>query len=148
MSNFIQKLAAISATFFVYSSVSLGFAASTSTNWQENVKQDKIENSETIAADTDTLQTTNNNIAKDPLELLSIGDNAITVSDQPTNSTLFDRDLSTWPYYLLSYDAGTDPEADFLISVSKVCGIIFVIGLMVLLLRSFKLRKLRAELSN
>jgi hypothetical protein len=139
MSNSIQKLIATSATFFVFFSISLVFGASTSTDWQD-VKQDKTE--------TDSIQTASDNIAKDPLELLSIGDSAIKVSDHVTNATLFDRELSTWPYYLLSYDAGTDPDADFLISVSKICGTIFAIGLIVLLIRSFRLRKLRAELSH
>ena len=146
MSNFIRKLIAVSAILSIYCLSNSGFAASTSTNLQENIGQERIEQTETIAVDADTFQITNEITPEDPLQFLSIGNDAIEINDESVNSTLFDRNLSTWPYYLLSYNTGTDPEADLLISIAKVCGVIFTIGLSISLIRFFKLRKLRTEL--
>lgn len=150
MSNFIQKLVTISAKLFIYLSICFStnpaFSASTLTDWEEDIKQEKIEPGDSISNDIGDLPSINDSIEKDPLELISVGEDATIVNDKSANPTLFNRDLSTWPYYLLSYDTGTDPEADFLISMAKVCGMIFMIGAVILLLRYFKLRKIRAEL--
>ena len=147
MGNFIPKLATVSAVIFIYLSANSVLAASTSTNWwEEDIKQDKIEDTEHVTVNTDTFQTTNDSVFENPLEFLSIGDSAIELNDESENETLFERELRTWPYNLLSYDRGTDPEADFLISMATVCGIIFIIGLIILLIRFFKLRKFRSQL--
>ena len=148
MCGFTQKLFAVMITLFACLSASAGFAASTSTHWDDDLHRDDTEQHNATHEDTDNFQITDDNIADNPLEFLSIDDNATEVNDDSLSATLFDRDLNTWPQYLLSYDGGTDPEADFLIAVSKAFGIIFILGSILLLIRFLKLRRVRARLQK
>ena len=142
MSSIMQKLVTVSAIVLISFQTALVLAASTSTGWSQDSQNDKGK------AEAKDAFTVNNDSDKHLLDFLSIDENAIQLNDGSTNETLFERDVGTWPYYLLSYDSGTDPEADFLISVAKVCAIIFIIGLIVVVVRFLKLRKLRSQLSH
>ena len=125
-----------------------GFAASTPADWQENSSEDDIKETEIITDEKNTLDVQNGSTTKDILKFLSIDDRVIELENESSKQTLLDRELSTWPYYLLSYDTGTDPEADLFIYLAKIFGLIFIIGLTIMLIRLFKLRKLRSELSH
>ena len=125
-----------------------GFAASTPADWQENSSRNDIKENETITDGKDTLDVENGSITKDILKFLSTDNQAIEIDNETSKQTLLERELSTWPYYLLSYDTGTDPQADFFIYLAKIFGLIFILGVTIMLIRFFKLRKLRSELSH
>ena len=150
MSSVIQKLVTVSAIVLISFQAALVLAASTSAGWGQDIHKDKdkAEAIDTFNVNSDELKNPANDSDKHPLDFLSIGDNAIQLNDGSTNKTLFERDLGTWPYYLLSYDSGTDPEADFLISVAKICALISVIGLIIVVVKFLRLRRLRSQMSQ
>lgn len=145
MRSLTQKLF---AAFLIYLIATPGFAASTPADWQENSSRNDIKENETITDGKDTLDVENGSITKDILKFLSIDNQAIEIDNETSKQTLLERELSTWPYYLLSYDTGTDPQADFFIYLAKIFGLIFILGVTIMLIRFFKLRKLRSELSH
>ena len=145
MRSLTQKLF---AAFLIYLLATPGFSASTPADWQANSSRDDIKENETITDEKVTFDIENGSISNDILKFLSIDSQAIEIDNESSKQTLFERELSTWPHYLLSYDTGTDPEADFFIYLAKIFGLIFIIGLTIMLIRLFKLRKLRSELSR